>query len=129
MKNLLIALFLIIPLTAFSDDVDVVQNDTSLIAKKSATLQILDKPSGKTKTITIPLNHTEKFDKLSITALACYQTPEYRAEEHTVFLQIKKRTGADSRDQQIFSGWMYKNVPGQNPIQDDTYDVWLINCQ
>jgi len=94
------------------------------IEKNTAILRVMDKPAGKTHVLPVNVGTTINHDSLTITVRNCKQSDPFDAENYFVFLEIKTKS-----DGRIFSGWMNRNEPGQNPLQDDTYDVWLEKCE
>jgi len=100
------------------------QNAFSYIEKDLAVVRVMDKAAGKTQLLTIPLNQNIQFDGLVLNARNCKQSDPFDAENFFVFLEIYTKT-----DGRIFSGWMNRNEPGQNPLQNDMYDVWVEKCE
>ncbi len=96
----------------------------SYIDRDFAVVRIMDKAAGKTQLLTFPLNQDIQFDGLILNARACKQSDPFNAENFFVFLEIYTKS-----DGRIFSGWMNRNEPGQNPLQNDVYDVWLEKCE
>ena len=94
------------------------------IEKDIAVLRVMDKAAGKAQSINAAVGKTTAFDGLNIIVRNCKQTDPFDAENHFVFIEIYTKT-----DDRIFSGWMNRNEPGQNPLQDDVYDVWLERCE
>lgn len=94
------------------------------IEKDTAVLRVMNKAAGKTQIVPIKIGETKQYDGLNITVRNCKQSDPFDAENFFVFLEIYTKT-----DVRIFSGWMNRNEPGQNPLQDDTYDVWLEKCE
>ena len=94
------------------------------IEKGTALLRIMDKAAGKTQLVHANTGKTIQHNSLTITVRNCKQSDPFDAENFFVFLEIHTKT-----DGRIFSGWMNRNEPGQNPLQDDTYDVWLEKCE
>lgn len=94
------------------------------IERDLVTLRVMDKAAGKTQLLTIPLNQNIQFDNLILNARNCKQSDPFDAENFFVFVEIYTKT-----DGRIFSGWMNRNEPGQNPLQNDTYDVWVEKCE
>ena len=84
----------------------------------------MNKPAGKTQVVPIRVGQTVQYDGLTITVRNCKKSDPFDAENFFVFLEIHTKT-----DGRIFSGWMNRNEPGQNPLQDDTYDVWIEKCE
>ncbi len=107
----LFSLFLIIDAHAYVD-------------RANAVISILDKASGKTNTTTIPVGQNMKYEKLNFIIQSCKQTDPFQAENAYMFIEISTAT-----DGKIFSGWMNKNAPGENPLQNADYDVWLVRCE
>ena len=61
---------------------------------------------------------------LKVIVKNCKQSDPFDAENFFVFMEIYTKT-----DGRIFSGWMNRNEPGENPLQNDTYDVWVERCE
>lgn len=94
------------------------------IEKDTAILRVMNKAAGKTQILPVKVGKTTTQDSLTITVRNCKQSDPFDAENFFVFLEISTKS-----DGRIFSGWMNRNEPGQNPLQDDTYDVWLEKCE
>lgn len=94
------------------------------IDTNTAVVRIMDKAAGKTQVASIKVGRPVQYDNLTITVRSCKKSDPFDAENFFVFLEIY--TKADGR---IFSGWMNRNEPGQNPLQNDTYDIWLVKCE
>lgn len=94
------------------------------IEKNTAVLRVMNKAAGKTQTLPISVGKTINHDSLTITVRNCKQSDPFDAENFFVFLEIYTKS-----DERIFSGWMNRNEPGQNPLQNDTFDVWLEKCE
>ena len=94
------------------------------INRENATLRIMNKAAGKVYTIDVPVNQETQFEKLHILVRACLQTDPFDAENFFAFTEISK-----SDENKIFSNWLNANEPGDNPVQNADYDVWLVHCQ
>jgi hypothetical protein len=115
-KKLLLLFALISP--AFAETAE-----SEYAMMNNATVQVMNKQAGKVQTITIPVGKAVKFNKLEILVRKCMATNEFMPEDFFMFTEIRKG-GA-----KIFSGWMTKSEPGQNPLQDADNDLWLIRCE
>jgi hypothetical protein len=59
---------------------------------------------------------------------ACETTAPWEAEKLTgAFLQLDVQ-GADKKYRRVFSGWVYKESPSLNVVQNPVYDVWPKSC-
>lgn len=99
-------------------------NCFSYVKKTNAIVRVMDKVAGKTQVVKLPVGDTVQIDGLSLIARDCEQSDPFDAENYFVFIEIYKKN-----TNRIFSGWMNRNEPGQNPLQDDIYDVWVEKCE
>ena len=97
---------------------------TAYVEKNTAIVRVMNKAAGKTQIVPINVGQSVQYDGLTLVARNCKQSDPFDAENFFVFIEIYTKT-----DGRIFSGWMNRNEPGQNPLQDDTYDVWLEKCE
>jgi len=93
------------------------------ISRNTAVVRIMNKAAGKAQTVNLPVGRSVEFEKLEVLVRTCKQTAPYDPENFYMFAEIKKN------DTKIFSGWMDKNEPGDNPLQDADYDLWLVKCE
>jgi hypothetical protein len=93
------------------------------IPMDSAIVQIMNKQAGKTQTFAIPVGKPARFEKLDILVRKCLGVNEFLPEDFFMFAEISKA------GKKIFSGWMTRNEPGQNPLQDPDSDLWLVRCE
>ena len=120
MKNILKLLCLVIvPLFLFA-----ICPAFAYIEKETAIIRVMDKPAGKTQVVSVRVGEVVHYNGLNIAVRNCKESDPFEAENFFVFLEIYTKT-----DKRIFSGWMNRNEPGQNPLQDDTYDVWIEKCE
>ena len=94
------------------------------VDRQNAVITILDKTAGKTHNMTVTVGANAKYEKLNFVVRACKQTDPFMAENAYMFIEI-----ATANDGQIFGGWMNKNEPGENPLQNADYDLWLVRCE
>ena len=94
------------------------------IEKDVAVLRVMNKAAGKTQIVRGRVDESVRIDGLTIITRNCKQSDPFDAENFFAFVEIYTKT-----DDRIYSGWMNRNEPGQNPLQDDTYDVWLERCE
>ncbi len=96
----------------------------AFVERGAAVVRIMNKAAGKSQTVTIPVGRATEFEKLAMTVRSCKQTDPFQAENFHMFIEIDKKT-----EGRIFSGWMNRNEPGDNPLQNADYDVWLVKCE
>lgn len=94
------------------------------VNRDTAVLRIMNKAAGKAQTVRIPVGKRGAFEKLEIMVRACKQTDPFQAEDFFAFIEISK-----NGEGRIFSGWQSRNEPGDNPVQNADYDVWLVGCE
>lgn len=94
------------------------------IDKQNAVIRIMNKAAGKVQVVTLPVGQDAQYEKLNMTVRSCKQTDPFDAEDFFMFIEISKQDSG-----KIFSGWMSANEPGDNPLQNADYDVWLVKCE
>lgn len=92
------------------------------VEREAAVVRIMNKAAGKAQTVTLPVGKKARFEKLDLMVRSCKQTDPFQAEDFFMFIEI-------SQENKIFSGWMSKNAPGDNPLQHPDYDLWLVKCE
>ena len=118
MKKILSVLLIVLSFGfIYSNDAD------AYVDRKNAVINILDKTSGKNHLFTIPVGQLSTYEKLSFTVRTCKQTDPFQPENAFMFIEIAQNNN------QIFGGWMNKNEPGENPLQNADYDIWLVRCE
>ena len=118
MKNLLLGgffltIFMVAPMCA-----------NAYVDRQTATVRIMNKAAGKVQTINMPVGQNVQYEKLNMIVRSCKQTDPFDAEDFFMFIEIDK-----SDEGKIFSGWMSANEPGDNPLQNADYDLWLVKCE
>ncbi len=120
-RKFLLALLMIVAMgfagLSFGDE-----TKATYIDKHSVVLRVMNKASGKPKTITTTVGKKVSIEKLEILIRSCKAADPYSPENYFAFAQISKS------GKRVFSGWMNRNEPGINPLQDADYDVWLVGC-
>ena len=121
MKKIYVLFLLSIGLIAgVSDDA------LAYVERENAIVRIMNmnKAAGKVQTITMPVGRDIQFEKLHMLVRSCKQSDPFDAENYFAFIEISK-----SDEGKIFSNWMNANEPGENPLQNADYDVWLVKCE
>ena len=97
----------------------------TFVEKNIAVVRILNKAAGKAYTLKLPVGRTVEYDKkLTMKVQTCKQTDPFVAENFFMFVEVAKKN-----EDKIFSGWMSRNEPGDNPLQNPDYDLWLTRCE
>lgn len=94
------------------------------VERNVAVLRVMNKDAGKVQQINIPVGQEVQFEKIFINVRNCKQSDPFQAEDFFAFLEISEQDKG-----KIFSNWMSRNEPGQNPLQHPDYDVWLVKCE
>lgn len=94
------------------------------IDKQTAVVTVMDKTAGKVQTLALPVGTNVEHEKLNMLVRSCKQTDPFDAQDFFMFIEVNK-----SDEGKIFSGWMSANEPGDNPLQNADYDLWLVKCE
>ena len=119
MKNLIKSLLLVTALVMVTGG-----DANAYVDKQTAVVRIMNKAAGKVQTVSLPVGLPQTYEKLTLLVQSCKQTDPFDAQDYFMFVEINK-----SDQGKIFSGWMSANEPGNNPLQNADYDVWLVSCE
>ena len=92
------------------------------VDRETAVVRVMNKAAGKAYTLNVPVGRSADFEKLRLTVRSCKQTDPFQAEDFFMFVEV-------AQDKKLFSGWMSRNEPGNNPLQHPDYDLWLVRCE
>jgi hypothetical protein len=92
-----------------------------------AVFAALDKVTAAVKQLTVKLNDTGEFRTLKITPRACYTRAPTEPPRTSTFVEIDEIM-FDGKEKRIFTGWMFAESPGLNPLLHPVFDVWLTSC-
>lgn len=97
------------------------------IENASAMFAALDKVTAAVKHLSVGLNQTGEFRTLRITPRACYTRAATETPRTSTFVEIDEIL-FDGKEKRIFTGWMFAESPGLNPLLHPVFDVWLTSC-
>ena len=98
------------------------------MAERVAVIGVLNKRNGVARDITLHPGQGARVGDLIVRLRACETTADWEPEQLTgAFIQADKR-GTDGNWRRIFSGWLYKESPSLNVVEDPLYDVWPKSC-
>jgi len=98
------------------------------MAERVAVIGMLNKRNGLSRDATLHPGQGVRWGDLIIRLRACETTADWEPEQLTgAFVQADKRA-PDGTWHRIFSGWLYKESPSLNVVEDPLYDVWPKSC-
>jgi hypothetical protein len=97
------------------------------IENAMAVFAALDKVTAAVKQLSVGLNQTGEFRTLKITPRACYTRAATEPPRTSTFVEIDEIM-FDGKEKRIFTGWMFAESPGLNPLLHPVFDVWLTSC-
>lgn len=96
--------------------------------KRVAVLGLLNKRNGIARDVTMKPGETQRIGDVVLRLRACDRTAPWEPQTLTgAFVQTDVR-GPDGRWRRVFSGWLFKESPSLNSVQDPIYDVWVKSC-
>ena len=96
-----------------------------LFADSLAVMRAIDRSTGRTFKLKIPINADTKFSNLLINVKYCYKNPIDKEVENYAYLIIKNLL----IDENIFQGWMFSSSPSLSSLEHPIYDIWLLDCE
>jgi hypothetical protein len=98
------------------------------MAQRVAVLGILNKRNGLSREISLRPGQATRVGNLVVRLRACETTAPWEPEKLTgAFVQADLR-GTDDKWRRIFSGWLYKESPSLNVVENQIYDIWPKSC-
>jgi hypothetical protein len=98
------------------------------MAERVAVIGLLNKRNGIVRDLTLKPGQAMRVKDVTVRLRACEATAPWEAEKLTgAFVQVDVRR-PDGQWVRRFSGWLYKESPSLNVVQDPVYDVWPKSC-
>ncbi len=98
------------------------------MADRVAVLGVLNKRNGIVKEVALRPGQSARWKDLVVHLRACETTAPWEEEKLTgAFVQVDVQR-ANAKAERIFSGWLYKESPSLNVVENPVYDVWPKSC-
>jgi hypothetical protein len=97
------------------------------IENLTANFAALDKVTAAVRQLPVQLNKTETFRTLKITPRVCYTRAPEEPPRTSTFVEVDEIM-VDGKEKRIFTGWMFAESPGLNPLVHPVFDLWLTGC-
>ena len=98
------------------------------VSGHTVVLQVLEKVSARISTLEIPVGTKILYGSLVIEILDCKKRPPEEIPEDFVLMLIKEEVSPKEL-KRVFQGWMLSSSPTLAPLENPTYDVWVIDCK
>ena len=106
-------------------------NEAGLTPMKDrvAIIGLLNKRNGIVHNFRLKPGQSVRANDAIVHLRACEMTAPWEQEKLTgAFLQLDVQ-GPDKKWRRVFSGWVYKESPSLNVVQNPVYDVWPKSCE
>ncbi len=98
------------------------------MADRVAVLGLLNKRNGEARDLTLKPGQAVRVGDVVVRLRACEKTGDWENEPLTgAFVQLDVH-GRDDAWRRVFSGWLFKESPSLNVVEDPIYDVWPKSC-
>lgn len=98
------------------------------MAQRVAVLGFLNKRNGITRDLTLKPGQAVRVGNAIVRLRACETTAPWESEKLTgAFVQLDVQQ-PDATWHRVFSGWLYKESPSLNVVENAVYDVWPKSC-
>jgi len=97
----------------------------SLGYSKVAELRAIDRTTGRTYKLLLPINVETRFANLLIDVKHCYKNPIDKEIENYAYLIVKDILINET----VFSGWMFSSSPSLSSLEHPINDIWLLGCK
>ena len=104
------------------------QGGVTPMAQRVAVLGILNKRNGIVQNVTLRPGQSVRWKDVIVRLRACETTAPWEDEKLTgAFVQVDVQR-PDKKWGRVFSGWLYKESPSLNVVENPVYDVWPKSC-
>jgi hypothetical protein len=98
------------------------------MAERVATIGLLNKRNGLSRDFVMKPGEAVRVGDVVIRLKACETTAPWEVEKLTgAFVQVIVH-GSDDKWRRAFSGWLFKESPSLNVVENPIYDVWTKDC-
>lgn len=98
------------------------------MAERVAVLGLLNKRNGIVRDLTLKPGQAMRVKDVTVRLRACETSAPWEQEKLTgAFVQVDVKR-PDGQWIRRFSGWLYKESPSLNVVEDPVYDVWPKSC-
>lgn len=97
------------------------------------TLGVLNKRNNLTQDLVMKPGESRRMGNLVVKVATCEKTlPWEHPQDEGAFVQVFVEQRATTEQKlawhKVFSGWLFKNLPGLNVVEHPVYDVWVKAC-
>ncbi|HXG80891.1 MAG TPA: DUF2155 domain-containing protein, partial [Sphingomicrobium sp.] len=98
------------------------------MAERVAVIGLLNKRNGIVRDLRMRPGQAMRVKDVVVRLRACEATAPWETEKLTgAFVQVD-RLQPSGQWVRRFSGWLYKESPSLNVVEDPVYDVWVKSC-
>ncbi len=98
------------------------------MAQRIAVIGFLNKRNGEARELVMKPGQAFRVGDAIVRLRACEKTAPWEQDQLTgAFLQLDVQ-GTDRRWRRSFSGWVFRDRPALNVVQNPVYDVWPKSC-
>jgi hypothetical protein len=98
------------------------------MAQRVAVLGILNKRNGIVQNVSLHPGQSVRWKDVVVRLRACEASAPWEEEKLTgAFVQVDVQR-PDKKVERVFSGWLYKESPSLNVVENPVYDVWPKSC-
>ena len=99
------------------------------MGQRVAVLGLLNKRNGIVQNVSLHPGQSVRWKDMIVRLRACETTAPWEEEKLTgAFVQVDVRR-PDKAWARVFSGWLYKESPSLNVVENPVYDVWPKSCE
>ena len=96
----------------------------NILAENIAEIRAIDRVTGRSFKLKIPLEKEVTFSNLILNIKYCYKNPIDKEIENYAYLIVKDKL----MNELIFQGWMFSSSPSLSSLEHPVNDIWLLNC-
>ncbi len=96
----------------------------STLAENIAEIRAIDRVTGRSFKLKVPLEQEVTFSNLILNVKYCYKNPIDKEIENYAYLTVKDKL----MNELVFQGWMFSSSPSLSSLEHPVNDIWLLSC-
>ena len=97
----------------------------NVLAENIAEIRAIDRVTGRSFKLKIPLEKEVIFSNLILNIKYCYKNPIDKEIENYAYLIVKDKL----MNELVFQGWMFSSSPSLSSLEHPINDIWLLSCK
>lgn len=118
------------PIEGANEEIEIIEEAGEGDFQNTAVIAVIDKNLGKKYLPEIKVGSEHRIRKISIKPLSCWKPKDITLlNESKALVEVNKYDQDYERGTKIYNGWILARNSAASLLEDEEYDIILINCK